>query len=94
MRQAVLVFAFDHLGAVRAESTALPGNGRSLRVSEKVGYRGNGTRVGVHNGHRVEEVQVVVTPDTLVRPDADVRVAVVTLELLAMLGASPKSSAP
>ena len=92
MRQAVLVFAFDHLGAVRAESAALPGNGSSLRVSDKVGYRSNGTRVAARNGHRIEEVQVVVTPDTLVRPDADVRVAGVTRELLAMLGASPKSS--
>jgi RimJ/RimL family protein N-acetyltransferase len=39
MRAAVLELAFRGLGATAAESGAVAGNARSLRISEKLGYR-------------------------------------------------------
>ena len=42
MRQAVLTLAFDHLGAVVAESAAMVTNPASSRVSLAVGYESNG----------------------------------------------------
>ncbi len=45
MRAAVLDFAFDHLKADRADSSAFTDNPASLRVSEKLGYQFDGTRV-------------------------------------------------
>jgi RimJ/RimL family protein N-acetyltransferase len=42
MRQAVLAFAFDHLGAEVAESGAFLDNPASSRVSEAIGYEPNG----------------------------------------------------
>lgn len=69
MRAAVLVFAFDHLGATGALSAAFADNVRSLRVSEKLGYRRVGTRSVVRRGAPSEEVRVVLTPEAFVRPD-------------------------
>ncbi|WP_111768067.1 GNAT family N-acetyltransferase [Nakamurella deserti] len=75
MRAAILLFAFDHLGARRAESAAFADNARSLRVSEKLGYVGNGSRFQQRRpGESVESHLLLVTPDTLVRPDWTVRV--------------------
>lgn len=42
MRQMVLAFAFDYLGAEVATSSALEGNTASMRISEKLGYQENG----------------------------------------------------
>jgi RimJ/RimL family protein N-acetyltransferase len=42
MRAAVLAFAFDHLGALRAESDAFLTNPRSAAVSRSLGYVENG----------------------------------------------------
>lgn len=42
MRRAVLALAFDHLGALAAETEALQGNAASLGVSRAVGYLPNG----------------------------------------------------
>lgn len=46
-RRAALQFAFDHLGASRAESFAVPDNIASNRVSEKLGYErtGQGSKI-------------------------------------------------
>src|SRR3546814_663202 len=43
MRQAICALAFDHFGATEVTSGAFLDNPRSQRVSEKVGYRPNGT---------------------------------------------------
>ncbi|NYD40576.1 GNAT family N-acetyltransferase [Nocardioides panaciterrulae] len=42
MRTAALGLAFDHLGAVAAVSSAVPGNAASLGVSRRLGYLDNG----------------------------------------------------
>ncbi len=68
MRQAVLAFAFDHLGAVEMRSAAWADNPRSHRVSEKCGYVDNGYRLGVREGVCVREDQFLVTPERFVRP--------------------------
>lgn len=52
MRSAVLAFAFDHLGAVRAESSALDGSAASERISTRLGYRDNGTDIIAVEGRR------------------------------------------
>lgn len=75
MRQAVLAFAFDHLGAVEMRSAAWADNARSHRVSEKCGYVVNGYRLGVREGISVREDQFVVTPETFVRPPYEIVVS-------------------
>lgn len=68
MRAAVLAFAFDHLGAVRARSGAFADNPASLRVSEKLGYRRDGTRTLVRRGKPADEVRLVLDAGDFVRP--------------------------
>ncbi len=72
MRQLVVGFAFDELGAVRCESGYIAGNAASAAVSRKVGYVDNGRRaVEQHTRDGrigAEEHRVVVTPETFVRP--------------------------
>lgn len=69
MRAAILMLAFDHLGALRAESAAFADNPRSLRVSATLGYRANGSRwLQRRPGECVESRQLLVTPETLIRP--------------------------
>lgn len=87
MRQMMLVLAFDHLGAVRAESGAIVGNDSSLAVSRHCGYQLDGTAVTTNGEARVELQRVAVTPETFVRPDVDVAVSGLTTELLQQLGA-------
>lgn len=91
MRQMMLVLAFDHLGAVRAESGAIISNDRSLAVSRHCGYQLDGTAVTTNGEARVELQRVVVTPETFIRPDVDVSVNGLTLELLEQLGVQPPS---
>lgn len=88
MRQMMLVLAFDHLGAVRAESGAIMGNHRSLAVSRHCGYQLDGTEVSRNGEKRVELQRVVVTPETFVRPDVDVCVRGLSPALLQQLGAA------
>ncbi|MEZ5194725.1 MAG: GNAT family protein [Nocardioides sp.] len=79
MRQLVVGFAFDELGADSCGSGYLAGNHASAAVSRKVGYVDNGrqrivqhTRAGKTG---VDEQRVVVTPATFVRPVDEVAVA-------------------
>ena len=69
MRAAVVLWAFDWLGAEVAESEAAQWNTASLGVSRSLGYEPNGiTRKAW--GSNVQTVQHVrVTPDTFKRPD-------------------------
>lgn len=69
MRAAVLLLAFDHLGAVRARSDAFPDNHASHRVSAKLGYRRDGTATIVRRGESVQEVRLLLDAADLVRPD-------------------------
>lgn len=69
MRAAVVLYAFDWLGAEAAESEAALWNEASLGVSRALGYELNGiTRKAW--GPKVETVQHVrLTPETFKRPD-------------------------
>jgi RimJ/RimL family protein N-acetyltransferase len=84
MRQLVVGFAFDELGADWCESGYIEGNHASAAVSRKVGYVDNGRRRIVQHTRQgkvgVDEQRVVVTPATFVRPDE--RVAVDGAEVL------------
>ncbi|WP_372697827.1 GNAT family N-acetyltransferase [Arthrobacter sp. JSM 101049] len=68
MRTAVVLYAFDHLGAEVAESEAAGWNAASLGVSRAVGYEPN----GIHRKQwsaAAEDVQLLrLTPDRLHRP--------------------------
>ena len=68
MRAAVLMFAVDHLGATRARSAAFADNVASLRVSEKLGYRRDGSATVARRGQRTEDVRLVVDPEEFRRP--------------------------
>jgi RimJ/RimL family protein N-acetyltransferase len=74
MRAAVVLWAFDWLGADVAESEAAAWNSASLGVSRSLGYELNGiTRKAW--GTKVETVQHVrLTPQTLKRPDWELKV--------------------
>jgi RimJ/RimL family protein N-acetyltransferase len=70
MRQAVLAFAFDHLQAEVAESSAAAWNAASLAVSRKLGYTDNGvTRVAPRRGEVVDEQRVRLLRARFVRPE-------------------------
>jgi RimJ/RimL family protein N-acetyltransferase len=68
MRAAALAFAFDHLGATSARSSVLRENAASARVSERLGYRPDGTKPTVRRGQRTEDVRLLVTPERFARP--------------------------
>ncbi len=69
MRAAVLAFAFDHLGARRAESGAFVDNPASRAVSMRLGYSENGIHLQERRpGEAVEHVDFVLTPDRFRRP--------------------------
>jgi RimJ/RimL family protein N-acetyltransferase len=74
MRAAVLLFAFDHLGATQARSGAFLDNPASLRVSEKLGYRPDGTELYARRGERAENVRLLLTPEAFCRPAWDLQV--------------------
>lgn len=87
MRQTMLVLAFDHLGAQRAESSAVVGNEASYAVSRGCGYADNGTQMSSEPGPSVLQQRFVLTPDRFVRPTVPVEVEGVTEELKQLLGA-------
>lgn len=74
MRAAVLLFAFDHLGARGARSEAFADNPASLRVSEKLGYVPDGTATRLRRGEAVVEQRVLLTPESFARPDWELQV--------------------
>jgi RimJ/RimL family protein N-acetyltransferase len=69
MRAAVLLLAFDHLGATSARSGAYVDNPASLRVSEKLGYRTDGTNTWARRGTAATEIRLVLAAADLVRPE-------------------------
>lgn len=68
MRAAVLMLAFDHLGATSVRSSAFEDNTASHRVSARLGYRRDGTATRVRRGKPATEVRLVLTPGEFVRP--------------------------
>lgn len=88
MRRMVVAFAFDHLGAERAESAAVQGNSASEHTSAAVGYQPNGTGVVTIKGERRVELRFVVTPQTFRRAGMELEVTGLTPDLLSVLGAA------
>lgn len=87
MRRMLLVLAVDHLGAERAETSAVLGNERSMAVSRSCGYRENGTLVTVAGERRVVQQCFVLDPADLDRPERPVVVHGLTPALRELLGA-------
>ena len=56
-------------------------NKASLAVSGHCGYRLDGVQVAMNGERRIELQRVAVTPDTFIRPRAEVRVTGLTFEL-------------
>lgn len=70
MRQAVLCFAFDHLGAREAISGAAEWNASSLGVSRALGYTDDGIQRAVTRPDTVDTmVRLRVTNEDFVRPE-------------------------
>ena len=91
MRAALLQFAFDHLGAGWAESSAAAWNDASLGVSRKLGYQPNGvSRVSPRPGEPVDHQKVRLAKDDFVRPDWTITVRGLD-PVLAQLGIEPVS---
>ncbi|MCT2177520.1 GNAT family N-acetyltransferase [Brachybacterium muris] len=88
MRQAVLVLAFDHLGAERAETSAVVGHGPSCGVSRACGYREDGLEVIEENGKAKTTQRFSLTPESFRRPEVRVEVEGLTDALRTRLGAN------
>ena len=63
MRAAVLMLAFDHLGAQSATSGAFTDNPRSLGVSRALGYVDNGTTTMARRGISATQTELLLTKD-------------------------------
>jgi len=69
MRAAVLLLAFDHLGATIARSGAFADNPASLRLSEKLGYRTDGANTFARRGMAATEIRLALEPSHFARPE-------------------------
>jgi RimJ/RimL family protein N-acetyltransferase len=63
MRAAVLSFAFDHLGAVQARTSAYADNAASLHVSRSLGYVDDGTLRDSRRGEPAVQIRMLLTAD-------------------------------
>jgi len=88
MRAAVLLFAFDHLGARIARSGAFLDNHASLGVSRKLGYVRDGTATHARRGEPATQQRLLLTPDAFVRPQWTLEVKGFTDDCRALLGVS------
>lgn len=86
MRAAVLLFAFDHLGATTATSGAFTDNPASAAVSGALGYHRDGEITRVRRGRRATEVRFRLDADELVRPEWTLQVTGLDAECRALLG--------
>jgi RimJ/RimL family protein N-acetyltransferase len=87
MRQAVLALAFDHLGALVAETEAMDTNPASSRVSLGVGYEPNGRLALAPRGVPIETQRYKMTVDgwrARPRPTVDVTGLEPSLELFGL----------
>ena len=70
MRLAVLIWAFDHLGAEVAETSAADWNEASQGVTRGLGYRPNGvSRIEARPGEYSIDVRFRLEPEWLIRPE-------------------------
>jgi RimJ/RimL family protein N-acetyltransferase len=68
MRAAVLMFAFDQLGATVARSSAFADNPRSLGVSRRLGYVDDGTTTDLRRGVPATQVRLRLAAQGFRRP--------------------------
>jgi RimJ/RimL family protein N-acetyltransferase len=87
MRAAVLMYAFDHLGADHARSDAFSDNPASRRVSEKLGYHRDGLRRLAVRGTLAENLRLRLPRRDFVRPDWKLQVEGHSPALADLLGA-------
>lgn len=87
MRAAILMFAFDHLGARTARSSSFLDNPRSLGVSRHLGYEPDGTYVSSRRGIAATSQRQLLTAERFAdhRPDWKLEISGLT-EALPMLG--------
>ncbi|PIE99273.1 MAG: GNAT family N-acetyltransferase [Propionibacterium sp.] len=88
MRKLMLHFAFDHLGAIRAQSKAAAKNKDSLNVSLSAGYQLDGRRIELYGEQALEVQHISVTPKQFNRLEGEVVVTGLTDQLRAILGAT------
>lgn len=71
MRAAILLFAFEYLGAEQARSGAFTDNAGSLAVSRKLGYLDDGTETATPRGQRAVEQRLLLPRERFAthRPD-------------------------
>ncbi len=71
MRAAMLMLAFDHLGARAARSSAFTDNAKSHGVSRRLGYEPDGTCTDVRRGRPATQTRLRLTADRFerYRPD-------------------------
>jgi RimJ/RimL family protein N-acetyltransferase len=69
MRAAVLLLAFDYLGAAAARSGAFVDNPASLRTSAKLGYRADGASTHARRGAAVTKIRLVLDAGRFIRPE-------------------------
>ncbi|HYZ38320.1 MAG TPA: GNAT family N-acetyltransferase [Pseudonocardiaceae bacterium] len=74
MRAAVLMLAYDHLGATAARSGAYFDNPASLRLSEKLGYRADGTATFARRGAAATEIRLLLPAAHFIRPQWTLKV--------------------
>jgi RimJ/RimL family protein N-acetyltransferase len=88
MRAAVLMFAFDYLGARQARSGANVNNHASIGVSRKLGYVDDGTVTRVIRGQLSESLRLKLNPALFAarRPDWNLNVSGAQ-DVLPILGA-------
>lgn len=89
MRAAVLGFAFDHLGATSARSEYLEGSAASRRVSQRLGYREDGTALIAPRGEPVRQHRVLLDRSEFARPGWTLDVDGYTADLAGLLAAAP-----
>ena len=63
MRSAVLAFAFDHLGAERATSSAFVDNPASIAISRSLGYADDGSEWMAPRGVPREQIRFLMTKE-------------------------------
>lgn len=74
MRAAVVMFAFDHLGANRVTSDAFEDNAASHAVSRKLGYMPDGSITMARRGKAVTSIRLALRSAGFVRPSWSVSV--------------------
>lgn len=87
MRAAVLMFAFDHLGADYAETSAASWNAASIGVTRALGYTPNGIhRISPRPGQVTDDVRFRLDKASFIRPSWELSITGLERVLSQLLG--------